>query len=188
MLDRRQAVGFIEAEGLPAAIAAADAAVKSANVRLVGRESSRGAGLITIKVAGDVGAVKAALEAARAASDQVRHTRSTLVIPRPAEGIGDRFVWNADTIGAEAPAPGPAAPEAPDLSPDVSAPLGEGDAAPQMRVPEDEGDAGEDAPPSPEAGIETPADAPEDPGEESPEGLKPEPQRPRGPRRKGRSK
>ena len=100
---KRQAVGFIEAEGLPAAIAAADAAVKSANVHLVSRENSRGGGYMTIKVVGEVGAVKAAIEAAKAVSDKVHGTHSVLVIPRPATGVHDSMIWNCNeyTTGIE---------------------------------------------------------------------------------------
>ena len=64
----RQALGMIEAVGLPVAITAADAAVKSANVKLVGYELAKGSGMILIKVVGDVGAVKAAVEAGSAAA------------------------------------------------------------------------------------------------------------------------
>lgn len=101
MTDRK-AIGFIETEGLPAAIAASDAALKSANVVLIGRENSRGAGLMTVKIMGDIGAVKAALESARSVSNQVRSVRSVLAIPRPAPGIGESFGWNENTIGAKA--------------------------------------------------------------------------------------
>lgn len=97
----RGAVGLIETEGLPAAIAAADAALKAANVVLVGRENSRGGGFMTVKIAGDVAAVQAALAAARVAAEGVRGVRSVLAIPRPAEGIGDRLVRNGNTMGAE---------------------------------------------------------------------------------------
>ena len=79
-----QAVGFIEAIGLAAAIEAADAAVKSANVSLLGYELSRGSGMVTVKVQGDVGAVKASIEAAKIASSKVHKVYSSLVIPRPA--------------------------------------------------------------------------------------------------------
>lgn len=128
-MDKRGAVGFIEAEGLPAAIAAADAAVKSANVRLVGRENSRGGGLITIKIAGDVGAVKAALEAAKAVSDQVRRAYSVLVIPRPAEGVKDALVWNENTMGAMPevqPKPDPIPPASIPDTHEAELPQGEG--------------------------------------------------------------
>ena len=101
--NKRQAVGFIEAEGLPAAIAAADAAVKAANVYLVSRENSRGGGYMTIKVVGEVGAVKAAVEAAKAVSDKVHGTHSVLVIPRPATGVHEGMIWNCNeyTTGIE---------------------------------------------------------------------------------------
>jgi microcompartment protein CcmL/EutN len=82
-----QAVGFIEAIGLAAAIEAADAAAKSANVSLLGYELSRGAGMVTVKLQGDVGAVKASIEAARIASSKVNQVYSTLVIPRPADPL-----------------------------------------------------------------------------------------------------
>ena len=106
----RGAVGLIETEGLPAAIAAADAALKAANVVLVGRENSRGGGFMTVKIAGDVAAVQAALAAARVAAEGVRGVRSVLAIPRPAEGIGDRLVRNENTMGAELLKPAPPAP------------------------------------------------------------------------------
>ncbi|MDP2842150.1 MAG: BMC domain-containing protein, partial [Acetobacterium sp.] len=65
-MNRGEAIGLIEAIGLATAIEAADAAVKSANVRLIGYEACKGDGMSTIKVAGDIGAVKAAVDAATA--------------------------------------------------------------------------------------------------------------------------
>jgi microcompartment protein CcmL/EutN len=79
------AIGFIETIGLTGAIEAADAAVKSANVRLIGYELSRGGGMVTVKVDGDVGAVKSAIDAAKASSSKVSGVYSVNVIPRPAE-------------------------------------------------------------------------------------------------------
>jgi hypothetical protein len=93
------ALGFIETEGLAAAIAAADAALKSANVRLIGREISKGQGYVTVKVSGDVAAVQAAISAARAAAEGVSQAVSTDVIPRPASGLGSVMVWNGETAG-----------------------------------------------------------------------------------------
>jgi microcompartment protein CcmL/EutN len=95
-----KAMGFIESVGLASAVTAADAALKAANVELVGRENSRGSGLITIKIVGDVGAVKAAIDVAKSVSSQVARVWSTDVIPRPGEGVGRTMVWNADTQGA----------------------------------------------------------------------------------------
>jgi len=76
------ALGMIETKGLVAAIEAADAMVKSANVSLVGYEKI-GSGLVTIMVRGDVGAVKAATDAGAAAAKAVGDVISIHVIPRP---------------------------------------------------------------------------------------------------------
>lgn len=78
----KQALGMVETKGLIAAIEAADAMVKAANVTLVGKEKI-GSGLVTIMVRGDVGAVKAAVEAGSAAAKRVGELVSTHVIPRP---------------------------------------------------------------------------------------------------------
>lgn len=76
------ALGMIETRGLVAAIEAADAMVKSANVQLVGKEQV-GGGLVTIMVRGDVGAVQAATDAGAAAAEKVGELLSVHVIPRP---------------------------------------------------------------------------------------------------------
>lgn len=76
------ALGMIETKGLVGAIEAADAMVKSANVALVGKETI-GAGLVTVMVRGDVGAVKAATDAGAAAAERVGELVSVHVIPRP---------------------------------------------------------------------------------------------------------
>lgn len=76
------ALGMIETRGLVAAIEAADAMVKAANVTLVGKEHV-GGGLVTILVRGDVGAVKAATDAGAAAAERVGELLSVHVIPRP---------------------------------------------------------------------------------------------------------
>ena len=79
-----EALGLIETKGLVAAIEAADAMVKTANVVLTGKEFI-GAGYVTISVRGDVGAVKAATEAGAAAARRVGELVSVHVIPRPHE-------------------------------------------------------------------------------------------------------
>lgn len=76
------ALGMIETRGLVSAVEAADAMVKAANVKLVGREKV-GSGLVTVIVRGDVGAVKAATDAGAAAADRVGELVSVHVIPRP---------------------------------------------------------------------------------------------------------
>ena len=80
------ALGLVETRGLVAAIEAADAMVKTANVVLVGKEQTNPA-LITIKVVGDTAAVRAAVEAGAAAAQRVGELVSRHVIPRPAEGL-----------------------------------------------------------------------------------------------------
>ncbi|AXJ13836.1 BMC domain-containing protein [Streptococcus pluranimalium] len=76
------ALGMIETKGLVAAVEAADAMVKAANVNLVGKEHV-GGGLVTVMVRGDVGAVKAATDAGAAAASAVGELVSVHVIPRP---------------------------------------------------------------------------------------------------------
>ena len=76
------ALGMIETKVLVAAVEAADAMVKAANVTLVGKELV-GGGLVTVMVRGDVGAVKAATDAGAAAADRVGELISVHVIPRP---------------------------------------------------------------------------------------------------------
>ena len=85
---QRDALGLIECRGLVAMIEAADAAVKAANVTLVGWEKID-AGLVTAIVRGEVGAVKAAVEAGAAAGRRVGEVLSTHVIPRPHSEIDD---------------------------------------------------------------------------------------------------
>lgn len=76
------ALGMIETRGLIGAIEAADAMVKAANVKLLGKECIGGA-FVTVMVRGDVGAVKAATEAGAAAAARVGELKSVHVIPRP---------------------------------------------------------------------------------------------------------
>ena len=77
-----EALGLIETRGLVGSIEAADAMVKAANVRLVGYEKI-GSGYVTVMVRGDVGAVKAAVDAGAAAAKRVGEIVSVHVIPRP---------------------------------------------------------------------------------------------------------
>ena len=77
-----EALGMVETRGLVAAIEAADAMVKAANVVLIGREKI-GSGLVSVMVRGDVGAVKAAVEAGSAAATSLGEVIATHVIPRP---------------------------------------------------------------------------------------------------------
>lgn len=78
----QEALGMVETRGLTAAIEAADAMTKSAEVRLVGTEKI-GSGLVTVMVRGDVGAVKAAVESGTAAASKLGELVAAHVIPRP---------------------------------------------------------------------------------------------------------
>lgn len=78
----QEALGMIETRGLVAAIEAADAMCKAANVSLVGTEKI-GSGLVTVMVRGDVGAVKSAVEAGAASASKLGEMIATHVIPRP---------------------------------------------------------------------------------------------------------
>ena len=80
------ALGLIETKGLIGSVEAADAMCKAAKVTLLQKEKS-GAGLVTVMVRGEVGAVKAATEAGAAAARRVGELVSVHVIPRPATDI-----------------------------------------------------------------------------------------------------
>ena len=77
-----EALGMVETRGLVAAIEAADAMVKAANVELIGTEKI-GSGLVSVMVRGDVGAVKAAVEAGSSSAASLGEVIATHVIPRP---------------------------------------------------------------------------------------------------------
>ncbi len=100
-----EALGMIETKGLVGSIVAADAMLKAANVVLTGR-TFVGGGLVTVTVRGDVGAVKAAVDAGASAAGRVGELVSVHVIPRPAEGVEGIL----DPIGG---APAPACAESP---------------------------------------------------------------------------
>ena len=88
------ALGMVETRGLVAAIEAADAMVKAANVQLVGKEQV-GGGLVTVMVRGDVGAVKAATDAGAAAAEKIGELISVHVIPRP-DGMVESILPGAE--------------------------------------------------------------------------------------------
>ncbi|MGI5953551.1 BMC domain-containing protein [Dysosmobacter sp.] len=81
-MENMQALGMIETKGLVGSVEAADAMVKAANVRLIGKVHV-GGGLVTVMVRGDVGAVKSATDAGAAAASRVGELVSVHVIPRP---------------------------------------------------------------------------------------------------------
>ncbi len=81
-----EALGMIECKGFVALVEASDAMLKAANVELVGWDKI-GSGLVTAFVAGDVAAVKAAIEAGAAAASRIGEVVSVQVIPRPHEDL-----------------------------------------------------------------------------------------------------
>lgn len=127
-MARKEALAYVELMGYPTAIAFADAAVKSACVEIVGYELSKGAGLVTVKLMGDVSALKAAVEAGTVIANQVGRVAGVALFPRPSDGIR-QMVYSADTVGltppqpeatpqpAEEPAPAPEPQELPETEP-----------------------------------------------------------------------
>lgn len=105
------ALGIIETLGLAAAVEAADVAVKSANVELIGYELAKGSGFTAVKITGDVGAVNAAMQAAQAAVPHITRVVAHVTIPRPSTGI-ERMVYSKDTVGHKKPAAKKDAPKA----------------------------------------------------------------------------
>ena len=154
----QKSLGLIETQGLLGGVTAADAAVKSANVELIGYELTKGGGWTTVKIQGDVGAVKAAVDAAKIAAGKVCRVVSTKVIARPAQAL-DRLVWTEETVGREPPEPPtdpePPAPPEPPAGPEE--PEKEAPAPPVEEAPEAQ------APAVPEAEEESPAPAAEEP-------------------------
>lgn len=82
MAETLLALGMVETKGLVGSIEAADAMVKAANVNLIGKVHV-GGGLVTVMVRGDVGAVKASVDAGSVAAEKVGEVVSVHVIPRP---------------------------------------------------------------------------------------------------------
>lgn len=90
------ALGLVETRGLIGAIEAADAMVKAANVHLVSKEKSTAA-LVTVKIVGEVAAVKSAVDAGAAAAQRVGQLLSVHVIPHPSEDI-ENLIYKDDRI------------------------------------------------------------------------------------------
>jgi ethanolamine utilization protein EutM len=88
--NMQNAIGLIETKGLLALIEATDAMAKAASVDIVKRVDIGGAYVTTV-VCGDVGSVRAAVEAGAAAAAQVGELVSSHVIARPAEGLVSAF-------------------------------------------------------------------------------------------------
>lgn len=85
------AIGLVETKGLTGLVAATDAMVKAANVQIVKRIAI-GGGLVTTIVSGDVGSVRAAVEAGTRVARQVGELVSSHVIANPAAGVVEAFM------------------------------------------------------------------------------------------------
>ncbi len=138
-----KALGMIETRGLVASIEAADAMVKTANVNLTCKEHV-GSGLVTVMVRGDVGAVKAAVDAGAAAAERVGELVAVHVIPRPAGDL-EPILGGSGPKGPEPgshPAPKPAPPveavPAPQAEPAPEAAVPEAEPSPELSAPEPE--------------------------------------------------
>lgn len=87
----RESLGLVETRGISTAIQVADVMVKAANVKILELENSRGSGYMTTKIVGDVGAVKAAVSAAKAEGMKYGNLVSASVIARPSDGMAALF-------------------------------------------------------------------------------------------------
>ena len=87
----QNAIGLIETKGLVGLVEATDAMAKAANVQIVKRISI-GGGLVTTVVSGDVGSVRAAVEAGAQAASQIGELIGSHVLPRPAEGLVEAYL------------------------------------------------------------------------------------------------
>ena len=99
-------LGLIEVLGLPAAVEAADVACKTADVQLIGYETTDGMGMVAVKIEGQVSAVKAAVAAASAAAARVSKVFATSVIARPSDQLPP-IVFTRETVGLAQPTPAP---------------------------------------------------------------------------------
>ena len=82
-----QSLGLVEISGMSTALVVADAMAKSANIKIIGIENSKGLGYMTIKITGDIGAVNAAVSAGKQIGITHNHFVSSKVIPRPSDFV-----------------------------------------------------------------------------------------------------
>lgn len=167
-----KALGMIEVYGYLAAVEALDSALKAANVSLVDVSKVRG-GLVTVLVDGDVGAVKAAMDASAAAAQRVGTVVSVHVIPRPAEDVV-RMLGGHKPAGDPGDGPGPK-PETPSPMPEAPEPEPE---EPKEEILKPEAPEQESEEPKEET-LKPEAPEPETPKPEAlkPEASKPEPEK-----------
>ncbi len=121
-----KALGLIEVRGMVPAVEALDSALKAANVNRLDVVKV-GGGLVSVLIEGDVGAVRAAVDAAQAAAEKIGTVLSTHVIPRPA----------AEVTGMITPDPNPQPVQTPDPEPEIEQPEPETTEEPEAEQPED---------------------------------------------------
>ncbi len=109
MVGKEKALGLIETRGLVAAIEAADAMMKAANVRLLGKEVTAAA-LVTVSVEGETGAVRASVSAGATAAERVGELVSSHVIPRPHDETDRVLIHPGGRSGPPTPTPADDAP------------------------------------------------------------------------------
>ncbi len=97
----KQALGLIEVIGLSNAVIVADTMAKAANVEIIDVENSKGSGYMTVKIAGDVGAVSAAVMAGKEIAIGTNSLVGSKVIPRPTEYVEKAFMTKKEVIAEE---------------------------------------------------------------------------------------
>lgn len=97
----KNAIGLVEVKGLATAVEVADTMVKVANVNLIGIEKAKGFGWMTVKTHGDVGAIKASVEAGKAKAQDSGAYISSLVLPRPATDLYTTFFEDKNEVQTE---------------------------------------------------------------------------------------
>ena len=125
-----KALGMIELYGYIAAVEALDSALKAANVSSLGA-TKVGGGLVTVMVEGDVGAVKASMDAAASAAQRVGEVIRVHVIPRPHESVGEMIKPPLPPAPEEAKKPEPEPKSEPEPEPEL-----EPESEPEPEVPE----------------------------------------------------
>ncbi len=91
MAGQGEAIGLLETRGLVCHIIATDAMCKAAEIEVLGQVQIGGA-YVTTLVRGDVGSVRAAVDAGAQAASQAGELLSAHIIPRPERAIIDLFV------------------------------------------------------------------------------------------------
>lgn len=111
-------LGTIEVLGLPAAVEAADVALKTADVKLIGYETTDGMGMVAVKIEGQVSAVTSAVQAACAAASRITKVFATSVIPRPSDQLSPVVLTDVTVGLAPKPAPAPEPEPVPEPEPE----------------------------------------------------------------------